>query len=94
MILFASHSRPEELSRNYLRVECSIRNYPPISNTLELVQRTLIFNEDTSGIVCPESVTFSGNYILHFNRFQKHQDIMEKNVLASVNIDTDFLCVL
>ena len=66
---FVSLSRPEELSRNYLRVECSIKNYPPISNTLELVQRTLIFNEDTSGVVCPQSVTFSGNYMVYFNIF-------------------------
>ena len=57
-------SRPEDYSRKFLRVECSIRNYPPISNTLELAEGIFINNSgfNINLAVCKNSIVVSGSY--------------------------------
>ena len=66
LILFVFNSRPEELSRNFLRVECSIRNYPPVNNTLELAQNAVIVLEDDGlAFVCSNTLNFSGELLIY-----------------------------
>ena len=96
LILFVFNSRPEELSRNFLRVECSIRNYPPVNNTLELAQTAVIVIEDGVAFVCSNSLNFSGELliykihnniilyqIVHFNAFTSAFGFCDYNTTTS-----------
>lgn len=60
---FCIFSHPEDLSRDFLRVECSVRNYPPIYNTVELAKGIFV-NPSLSidVVVCKNSIIFSGSY--------------------------------
>ena len=55
-------SRPEDYSRDFLRVECSIKNYPPINNTLELAEGIFVNNSGFNVLVCKNSIVVSGSY--------------------------------
>ena len=61
-------------------MECSIRNYPPIHNTLELAQKTFIINEEAALFLCPNSINFSGNYAYY----------QHKIIVPGINLDTGF----
>ena len=64
LVFILVFSRPEDYSRGFLRVECSIKNYPPINNTLELAEGILYnHGHNIDYLACKNSIVVSGSYI-------------------------------